>query len=99
MPDGGTVCLSWNAEPPRDGAQVVLLLPGINNDTSMPYVRHLMRVLLDEGHIVAALDWRGLGASGPLTATTSMHCSRPLISACTKTRESIEAPAVNSRSY
>ena len=27
MPDGGTVSLSWNAEPPDDGTLVVLLLP------------------------------------------------------------------------
>ena len=80
MPDGGTVCLSWNSEPPSDGTPVVLLLPGINNDTSMPYVRHLMRVLLDEGHVVAALDWRGLGASGPLTATSCTP--RPYCAAC-----------------
>ena len=46
----------------------------------MPYVRHLMRVLRDDGHVVAALDWRGLGASGPLTATTCTP--RPYCAAC-----------------
>ena len=69
LPDGGTISLSWNAEP-VDGASVVLLLPGINNETSLPYVRHLMGVLKEEGRTVAAMDWRGLGASGGLTGTT-----------------------------
>ena len=87
--DGGTVCLSWSS-PPVDGAPIVLLLPGINNDASMPYVRNLMQLLEKEGlgH-VAALDWRGLGHAGPLTGTTgtprpkmyfskrSRHCGRP----------------------
>ena len=35
MADGGTVCLSWTSTP-VDGDSIVLLLPGINNDASMP---------------------------------------------------------------
>ena len=79
MRDGGTVSLSWSA-PPVEGQAVVLLLPGINNDTRLPYVRHLMRVLQQEGHTVAALDWRGLAEAGPLTGTTCTP--RPYCAAC-----------------
>lgn len=80
LPDGGTVCLSW-ASQPVDGGAVILLLPGINNPSSMPYVRHLMSLLVKEGlgH-VAALDWRGLGEAGPLTSASSTP--RPYCAAC-----------------
>jgi hypothetical protein len=35
LPDGGSLGLSWSS-PPVDGEPVVVLLPGINNDSSMP---------------------------------------------------------------
>ena len=43
---------------------------GINNDASMPYLQHLMRLIEEEGigH-AAAINWRGLGGL-PLTGTT-----------------------------
>lgn len=81
LPDGGTVCLSWNSTP-VDGRPIIVLLPGINNEASMPYVRHLMALLSREeglGH-VAALDWRGLGHAGPLTSTSGTP--RPYCAAC-----------------
>ena len=79
MPDGGTIALSWSALP-IDGQPVVLLLPGINNDTHMPYVRGLMSVLRSAGHVVAALDWRGLGEAGTLTGATCTP--RPYCALC-----------------
>ena len=77
MPDGGTVTLTWSSEA-IDGRRVILLFPGINNDASMPYVRHLMKMLDNEGlgH-VAAVDWRGLGGQSlrSVTGTPRPYCA------------------------
>lgn len=61
LPDGGTIALTWSSEP-HDGGVIIVLFPGINNPSEMPYIRHLSDVLHREGlgH-VAAVDWRGLG--------------------------------------
>jgi len=69
LSDGGTVSLEWSALP-ADGEPVILLLPGVNNDASIGYIQHLMRVLEEAGvgH-AAALNWRGMGGL-PLTAVT-----------------------------
>ena len=80
MPDGGTICLSWSSSV-VPGAPIILLLPGINNDSSMPYVRHVMALLQKEGcgH-ACCVDWRGLGEAGELTGTTCTP--RPYCAAC-----------------
>lgn len=80
MPDGGTVRLAWSGDA-ADGQPVVVLLPGINNDSSMGYIRHLMSLVEEEGvgH-AAAVDWRGLNGL-ELTATTGTP--RPYCAAMT----------------
>ena len=83
LPDGGTVCLSWSSPPIADSSckPIILLIPGINNPASMPYIRRLMGLLDEEGlgH-VAALDWRGLGEAGPLTGASGTP--RPYCAMC-----------------
>ena len=80
LPDGGTVALSWQNDPPRedDGQRVVILFPGINNDSRMPYIRHLSNLLEREGlgHI-CAVDWRGLGGQElrSVSGTPKPYCA------------------------
>ena len=78
LPDGGTVALSWQAAPVDDGRRIVILFPGINNDSTMPYIRHLSHLLDSEGlGQVCAVDWRGLGGQ-PLrsvTGTPKPYCA------------------------
>ncbi len=69
LPDGGTMSVEWSSEP-VNGRPVVVLLPGINNDASTPYLQHLMGLVEEEGIAHAAsVNWRGLGGL-PLTGTT-----------------------------
>ena len=47
LSDGGSVSLLWatpSAGPREAGAPVLLLLPGVNNDAHMGYVKHVQAV-------------------------------------------------------
>ena len=47
LADGGSVSLLWatpSAGPREAGAPVLLLLPGVNNDAHMGYVKHVQAV-------------------------------------------------------
>lgn len=78
LPDGGTVSIEWGAKP-QDHMPIILMLPGINNDASMPYIQHLMTLVLNERlGIPAAVNWRGLGGlkltAAPGTGTPKPYC-------------------------
>lgn len=70
LADGGTVRLSWRR---HDGALgtpchgVVLVLPGLNNDSSWAFVQHTAALCCRRGLDAAVCDYRGVGGQ-PLTS-------------------------------
>ncbi len=77
LSDGGTVSLEWGRSA-ADGEPVILLLPGINNHAAMPYIRHVMDVIMAEGlGAPAALNWRGLGGLSltAVSGTPKPYCA------------------------
>jgi len=62
LKDGGTVSLHWG-EPPEDTAEdrVVLVLPGLNNDSRTSFIQDTMRHLKNGGFHGVTLNYRGVG--------------------------------------
>jgi predicted alpha/beta-fold hydrolase len=77
--DGSQVALEWELPKSDDGLSpeereneclrgtirqpVVLILHGINNDSSFGYIRSLMRACTDRGWIAVGLNFRGCGGA------------------------------------
>lgn len=68
LEDGGTVKLSWRrawqSDVQRGGGAplgVVLVLPGLNNSSHLPFMQHTMALLARRGFMVVCLDYRGVG--------------------------------------
>lgn len=64
LSDGGEVSLHWYDPPtaPR-GNRILLVLPGLNNDSRTSFVQATMRHLRSEGFQAVALNYRGLTSS------------------------------------
>lgn len=64
--DGGTVSLHWSMEPSTPAALsgnsgIVLVLPGLNNDSCTYFVQGSMEHLRDHGFQAVAVNYRGVG--------------------------------------
>ena len=69
LSDGGTVALSWWRCPAKCGrTDVAVVFPGLNNSSETGFVRALMRRLDAAGYLAVCYDYRGVGASAPLTS-------------------------------
>ena len=69
LEDGGTVALSWWRCPAAARrTDVAVVLPGLNNSSETGFVRALLQRLDAAGFLAVCYDWRGVGASGPLTS-------------------------------
>lgn len=69
LADGGTLTLHWWAEarvPRRTTKPVVLILHGINNSSSTPYIQYIMRHLEQTGFESVCLNMRGHGKGNPI---------------------------------
>ena len=68
LADGGTAWLSWwwapgySSSPPA----TILLCPGLNNNSHLPFVQHAVAMLLRRNFTVAVFDYRA--TVGPLTS-------------------------------
>lgn len=60
--DGGTVSLHWFQKPTASKKPVVLVLPGINNQSGTSFVQTTMRHLEGYGFRAVALNYRGVGS-------------------------------------
>ena len=72
LSDGGSVSLLWatpSAGPREAGAPVLLLLPGVNNDAHMGYVKHVQAV-------AARACRHDLSTAHPLYSAPSLHSAR-----------------------
>eukprot|EP00929_Paragymnodinium_shiwhaense_P097542 TRINITY_DN59197_c0_g1_i1.p1 TRINITY_DN59197_c0_g1~~TRINITY_DN59197_c0_g1_i1.p1 ORF type:complete len:411 (+),score=76.67 TRINITY_DN59197_c0_g1_i1:134-1366(+) len=63
LKDGGTVLLHWGVppEPSRDTGAIVMIFPGLNNDSCTPYIQAAMSHLRAFGYHTVALNYRGVG--------------------------------------
>lgn len=67
LSDGGTVSLHWADPPTNPSNRVVLVLPGLNNDSKTSFVQATLSHLSDNGFHAVALNYRGTGGL-PLTS-------------------------------
>jgi len=67
LQDGGTVSLHWGDMPFSGCNRIVLLLPGLNNDSRTSFVQSTMAHLRRDGFCAVALNYRGVGGL-PLTS-------------------------------
>jgi len=68
LQDGGTVSLHWSAPPESlTSDRLVLVLPGLNNESGTHFVQSSMRYLSAHGFDAVALNYRGV-AGLPLTS-------------------------------
>lgn len=58
--DGGEVSLHWYDPPEQPWNRILLVLPGLNNDSRTSFVQATMRHLRSEGFQAVALNYRGL---------------------------------------
>jgi len=59
--DGGTVSLQWSKPPLNPSNRVVLILPGLNNDSRTSFVQATMHYFSEGGFQAVALNYRGIG--------------------------------------
>ena len=60
LSDGGTMSLHWYEPPTVNTNKVVVLLPGLNNDSHTSFIQSAMRHFRSEGFQAVALNYRGL---------------------------------------
>ncbi|CAJ1362290.1 unnamed protein product [Effrenium voratum] len=60
LSDGGEASLHWYVPPRAPSNRVLLVLPGLNNDSRTSFVQATMRHLRSEGFHAVALNYRGL---------------------------------------
>ncbi|CAE7229283.1 ABHD3 [Symbiodinium necroappetens] len=73
LSDGGTMSLHWYEPPLTDSGRVVVLLPGLNNDSRTSFVQSSMRHFRHEGFQAVALNYRGL--AGQELKTSKVGCA------------------------
>jgi len=73
LSDGGTMSLHWYEPPLTDNGRVVVLLPGLNNDSRTSFVQSSMRHFRHEGFQAVALNYRGL--AGQELKTSKVGCA------------------------
>lgn len=66
LEDGGTISLHWSQGPQFDSAAgghkgIVLLMPGLNNDSRTSFVQSSMKHILESGYHAVAFNTRGTG--------------------------------------
>jgi len=63
LADGGTVSLHWSEEPCDAGSTdpIVLVLPGLNNDSRTGFIQNILQQLRMQGFRGVALNYRGVG--------------------------------------
>ncbi|CAK9093275.1 unnamed protein product [Durusdinium trenchii] len=60
LSDGGEVSLHWYDPPRAETDKVLLVLPGLNNNSRTSFVQATMRHIRSEGFQAVALNYRGL---------------------------------------
>lgn len=66
LSDGGEIALDWlvhpNAAKPFESSRhIVVLIPGVNGDSTKPYVISMTQACIEGGFNLVVVNWRGMG--------------------------------------
>ncbi|CAE7291990.1 ABHD1 [Symbiodinium pilosum] len=73
LSDGGIMSLHWYEPPLIDKGKVVVILPGLNNDSRTSFIQSAMRHFRSNGFQAVALNYRGL--AGLELKTSKVACA------------------------
>jgi len=64
LSDGGEIALDWliHTQKHYDSQRnIIVVVPGINGDSSKPYVLSLVKACMESNHDLVVVNWRGMG--------------------------------------
>lgn len=64
LSDGGEIALDWLIQDQKhfdSRRNIVVVVPGINGDSTKPYVTNLHRTCIASGYDLVVVNWRGMG--------------------------------------